>query len=124
PPLLEAARPVYQLFAKAENLHEHINYQPGTHNFEREHRETLSQVIGKHLIQDSPSYSPLEIDSEADVQTAEELNVELPEGNLDLQKLAQQVMEKLPRPTPNRAALATTLRLPGSAGKVDPGKPE
>ncbi len=124
PPLLEAARPVYQLFAKAENLHEHINYDPGTHNFERDNREALYKVIGQHWFADSPSYSAVEIDSQADVQTAEQLSVELPADNLDLAKLAQQVAQNLPAPTPDCAALAATLRLPSSPGQVDPGKPD
>ncbi len=124
PPLLEAARPVYQLFGQAANLHEHINYDPGTHNFERDNREALYKVIGQHWFAGSESFSPVEIDSQADVQTAEQLNVELPEGNLDLQKLAEQVMAKLPTPTPDRAALAAVLRLPSTSGKLDPGKPD
>jgi hypothetical protein len=124
PPLLEAARPVYQLFGQAANLHEHINYDPGNHNFERDNREALYKVIGQHWFAESTGYSPVEIDSQADVQTAEQLSVELPEDNLDLQKLAQQVMAKLPAPAPDRAALAATLRLPTSPGKVDPGKPD
>jgi hypothetical protein len=122
PPLLEAARPVYQLFAKAENLHEHINYDPGTHNFERDNREALYKVIGQHWFADSPTYTPVEIESEAEVQTAEQLSVELPADNLDLQKLAQQLLEKLPATTADRDALAATLRLPATGGKVDPGK--
>jgi hypothetical protein len=124
PPLLEAARPVYQLFGQAANLHEHINYDPGTHNFERDNREALYKVIGQHWFEGSGSYSPVEIDCEADVQTTEQLSVELPEGNLDLQSLAQQVMQKLPSPTPDRAALVAALRLPANSGKVDPGKPD
>ena len=48
PPLLEAARPVYALLGKAPHLHDHINYDPGTHNFERDNREALYRVIGQH----------------------------------------------------------------------------
>ncbi len=30
PPLLEAARPVYQLYRREERLHSHVNHDPGT----------------------------------------------------------------------------------------------
>ncbi len=122
PPLLEAARPIYQLFERADRLHEHINYDPGTHNFERNNREALYKVIGQHWYAENAGFSPVEIESEAEVKTAEQLNVELPADNLDLQKLAQRLMEKLPSGTPDRDALAATLRLPAASGKVDPGK--
>jgi hypothetical protein len=118
PPLLEAARPVYQLLSKAENLHDHINYDPGTHNFERDNREALYKVIGRHWFADRADYSPNEIDSEAEVKTAEQLTVELPEGNLDLQKLAAGLMEHLPASDKaDRESLRSTLRLPMAASK-------
>jgi len=122
PPLLEAARPVYQLFAQADRLHEHINYDPGTHNFERDNREALYKVIGQHWYAESESFSPVEIESEAEVKTAEQLSVELPADNLDLQKLAEQLMQRMPGGSPDRDALAATMRLPAMSGKVDPGK--
>jgi hypothetical protein len=118
PPLLEAARPVYQLLAKAENLHDHINYDPGTHNFERDNREALYKVIGRHWYPDDAAFSSNEIESEAEVKTAEQLTVDLPEGNLDLQKLAAGLMQNLPAgDKADRDSLRSTLRLPLAASK-------
>jgi hypothetical protein len=97
PPLLEAARPVYRLLGAADALHDHINYDPGTHNFERDNREALYKVIGAHWYSGDATFSPNEIESTAEVKTAEQLNVELPADNLDFQKLAERLMQDLPR---------------------------
>src|SRR5262249_44964818 len=97
PPLLEASRPVYQLLGQAENLHEHINYDPGTHNFLRDNREALYKVIGQHWYGHDTAFSPNEIECDKEVKTAEELAVELPADNLDLQQLSQKLMEPLPK---------------------------
>ena len=115
PPLLEAARPVYQLFGQAEKLHEHINYDPGTHNFLRDNREALYKVIGQHWYAGDSAFSPNEIECEKEVKTAEELAVDLPADNLDLQKLAQKLTQPLPKARPEverRAKVVQTLRLP------------
>ena len=123
PPLLEAARPVYQLFDRAAALHEHINYDPGTHNFERDNREALYKVIGQHWYSADGSFSANEIECASEVKTAEQLTVDLPADNLDLQKLAERLMQKLPKSsmpisgdlaawqTERRKALAQVLRI-------------
>lgn len=108
PPLLEAARPVYKLLGAADALHDHINYDPGTHNFERDNREALYKVFGAHWFSGDAAFSPNEIESAAEVKTAEQLNVDLPADNLDFQKLAQRLMQDLPRGAapPQEAAAA------------------
>ena len=124
PPLLEAARPIYKLLSAADSLHDHINYDPGTHNFERDNREALYKVIGAHWYSGDGNYSPNEIESAAEVKTAEQLNVELPADNLDFQKLAERLMQDLPTPSvptipdeatkwqaAKREALASLLRV-------------
>lgn len=109
PPLLEAARPVYKLLGAADALHDHINYDPGTHNFERDNREALYKVIGAHWYSGDASFSANEIESAAEVKTAEQLAVELPADNLDFQKLAERVMQGLPHTAipPTDAAAAS-----------------
>jgi hypothetical protein len=119
PPLLEAARPVYRLLAKAENLHDHINYDPGDHNFERDNREALYKIIGRHWYPDDAAFSASEIDSQTEVKTAEQLKVDLPDDNLDLQKLAAQLMGNLPAAAKaDRQALRSVLRLPDKTRTV------
>jgi hypothetical protein len=119
PPLMEASRPVYQLFGKAENLHEHINYDPGTHNFERDNREALYKVIGQHWSAGMAAFSPNEIECDAEVKSAEQLAVELPADNLDLQSLATKLMRSLPaKAKTSREELAQVLRLPAECKLV------
>lgn len=88
PPLLEAARPIYALHGKASNLEFHINEDPGTHNFEIDNRQALYRMIGRHFFPDTKDFSAEEIDSRAELKTAEELHVELPENNATFNSLA------------------------------------
>jgi dienelactone hydrolase len=97
PPLLEAAKPVFELAGAAARLRSHVNDDPGTHNFERENREQFYKLIGDHFYAGDSSYDPTEIESEQEVKTAEELNVPLPENNLDFHKLALKLAAELPR---------------------------
>jgi len=124
PPLLAAARPIYQLLGAAGALHEHVNYDPGTHNFELDNRQAHYKVIGQHWFSGDAGFSATEIDSAKELKTAEELAVELPKDNLDFEQIALRLAQTLPRssPTPKaaagvaswqaetRAALARTLR--------------
>lgn len=96
PPLVEAAGPVFTLFGKADHLRSHVNHDPGTHNFERENREALYQMIGDFFYADDQSYLASEIECAAEVKTSEELAVELPTDNADFNKLALDRMKSLP----------------------------
>ena len=95
-PLLDAARPIYKLLGNAEALHDHVNYDPGTHNFERDNREAHYRVLKQHWFADQANISAAEIDCASEVKKSDELAVELPEKNLDFQKLAEQLMADLP----------------------------
>jgi dienelactone hydrolase len=97
PRLLDAASPIYALYGKENHFQTHINTVPGTHNFEQDNREALYQFIGEFFYTDDPSYSPVEIDSEAEVKTSEELSVPLPDDNLDFAQLATALALELPR---------------------------
>ncbi|QDU25528.1 hypothetical protein ETAA8_05970 [Anatilimnocola aggregata] len=112
PPLLAATRPVYQLLGKPTNLHDHINYDPGNHNFERDNREALYKVIGQHWYEGDSSFSATEIECAAEVKKGDELKVELPAENLDLQQLALQLAKSLPRGQATIEQVAQALRLP------------
>ncbi|MEX2176469.1 MAG: family 16 glycoside hydrolase [Pirellulaceae bacterium] len=119
PPLLAAARPAYRLLDRAGALHEHINYDPGTHNFERDNREALYKVIGQHWFADQPAYSGVEIECSGEVLSAERLAVELPAGNLDFQKLAEQLMKDLPaKSSATRDEVRQVLRLADGSEKL------
>lgn len=112
PPLLEAAGPIFDLAGVESRLRSHVNEDPGTHNFERENREALYKMLGDHFYAGDASFDAVEIDSEGEVKSAEELNVPLPEENLDFHKLAMQLADILVDPfsdadVPKRVELTT-----------------
>jgi len=95
-PLLDAALPVFELAGVGTRLRSHVNSDPGTHNFERENREALYQMIGDHFFAGNETYDAKEIEAEGELKTAEELQVSLPEDNLDFHKLALSFLDRLP----------------------------
>jgi hypothetical protein len=104
PPLLNAARPIYKLHGKEANLRSHINIEPGTHNFEKDNREALYRALGAYFFAGDASFSAVEIPSQKELKTAEELRVELPAKNADLHSLALDLARRLP----HAAELPTT----------------
>jgi hypothetical protein len=108
PPLLEAAGPFYKLLGVETRLRSHVNEDPGTHNFERDNREALYRAIGEEFYQGSSAWDPVEIPCDAEVKTAEQLQVELPAENATFNSLALAVAAALPHqgPLPTSAASA------------------
>ncbi len=98
PPLLDAALPIFELAGLGARLRSHVNEDPGTHNFERENREVFYKMLGDHFYAGDASFDAKEIESEAEVKSAEELNVPLRENNLDFHKLALALMSELGAP--------------------------
>ncbi len=96
-PLLDAARPVYQLFQAEERLRHHVNTDPGTHNFERDNRQALYRALGAAFFPTATDFSAEELECESEVQTADQLLVALPGENQDFHKLALQLATALPR---------------------------
>ncbi|MEX0712565.1 MAG: acetylxylan esterase [Pirellulales bacterium] len=97
PPLLEAARPIYRLYAREDKLRAHVNTDPGTHNFERDNREALYRMLADHFYGGSTAdFDPREIESDSEVKTAEQLQVELPEDNADFHSLALGLLASVP----------------------------
>jgi dienelactone hydrolase len=94
-PLLNVAQPIYKLTDASSRLRWHVNVDPGTHNFLRENREAFYKMVGDHFFATEASFDSREIESEKEVQTAEELSVPLPEDNLDFHKLAVARMSEL-----------------------------
>ena len=115
PPLMDAARPIYRLFGKELSLRSHVNYVPGDHNFGLENREALYRTIGDVFYPGDKTYPRSEIASESELRKAEELNVPLPEQNVDFNTLAMKIAESLPRALPKdeaRAKLKTIVAAP------------
>ena len=98
-PLLDAARPVFQLFAQEDRLRSHINDDPGTHNYELDNRQAFYRLLGDFFFAGDASFSASEIPSDAEVKTKEQLLVELPKNNADFNSLALALSKDLPHAT-------------------------
>ena len=96
-PLLDASGPVYKLFGKEANLHSHVNYDPGTHNFEKDNRQALYRIIGQHWYSGNANYSADEIPCDKEIKAIDQLKVDLPSDNLDLHQLALRLASGLPQ---------------------------
>jgi hypothetical protein len=96
PPLIEAARPVYRMFGKELSLRWHVNYHPGTHNYEIENREAFYRMIGDFFYGDKKDFDSQEIACDDEVKTKEQLHVEIPSDNENFHTLAKRLAENLP----------------------------
>lgn len=96
PPLLNVAEPAFALYGQRDRLETHVNHDPGTHNFERDNREALYRMIGKHFFP-GESFDAQEIASDDEVRSKEELFVPLPPDNTDFNQLATHLSADLPR---------------------------
>lgn len=95
-PLLAAAQPIYDLYGKGDFLRAHVNDDPGTHNFGLDNRQQLYKMFGDFFFTDDSNFSADEIPSDAEVKSAEDLHVDLPEGNLDFHAIASSLAKNLP----------------------------
>ena len=96
-PLVDAAAPAFELFDRRDALRTHVNYQPGTHNYEQDNREALYRMLGAFFYAGDERFNPVEIESEGELKTAEELTVPLPDDNQDFHTLALRLSRELPR---------------------------
>lgn len=97
PPLLAAAQPVYDLLKASDRLKHHVNDDPGTHNFERDNREAYYGVLADFFAPKDSPWPRQEIECSAEVKSASDLSVELPESNADFHSLALDLAKDLPR---------------------------
>ncbi len=95
-PLLEAAEPIYALYGVADRLRSHVNDDPGTHNFDLDNRRAFGAAIRDYLVSDGESFDSAEGNAAAEVLSAEELHVDIPDDNADFHRLAQKIAGTLP----------------------------
>ena len=123
PPLQEAAEPIFALYGQAGRLRTHVNYDPGTHNYEIDNRQAFYRVIGDEFFPGDTKFQAQEIPSEAEVKTAAELQVAMPGENLGFHALALRLSKDLPRepdiatrnPDAARARLADIVKFKSHA---------
>jgi hypothetical protein len=113
PPLLAAGRPFFKLYGKNDNLRYHVNAEPGDHNFLKENREALYQMIGLHFFAGDKNYDAKEIPSEKEIKTPDELKVDIPEKNADFHSLAIELASSLPKEAelPTNSSAVAKFRL-------------
>ncbi|MDW8038994.1 MAG: acetylxylan esterase [Thermoguttaceae bacterium] len=96
-PLVQAAKPIYELFGKPERLRSHVNHDPGTHNYELDNRQAFYRMLKDFFYAEDAQFDPKEIPSDKEVKKPEELQVPLPPKNEDFNTLALGLAKELPR---------------------------
>ena len=98
PPLIDAAAPIFSLLDRRDYLRTHINHKPGSHNFGVDNRQQLYRFMGDVFYPEDTSFDALEIPSEAEVKSYDDLVVPLPEDNHSFNSIALGLMKDLPKP--------------------------
>lgn len=96
PPLDGAARPIYELYGKPNNLRTHVNHVPGNHNYGLDNRQQFYAMLKDFFFADRAEVNATEIPSGAEVKTAAQLKVDLPAKNEDFNSLALRLAASLP----------------------------
>ncbi len=109
-PLLDAAEPIFRLYGQPERLRSHINFDPGTHNYEVDNRQAFYRMVGDIFFPGDAGFSAAEVPFDAEVKKNAELEVRLPADNLDLHKLAVAASSGLPRGEATRERLAEIVK--------------
>lgn len=96
PPLLAAAEPVYGMLGVSDRLRSHINHDPGTHNFLLDNRQALYRMIRDQWFGgDEAKFATIERPLDNEIRTRDQLNVPLPESNLDFQRVALKLVSQV-----------------------------
>ena len=105
PSVFEPVRPLYASLGRRDAFEFHNNVEPGTHNYELEHRERFYRFLNRHFLPGGKGRDE-EIPSEDEIRTEEALTVGTPAGNADFVTLARSVADGLKRGRPPREASA------------------
>src|SRR5437016_304242 len=82
-------QPFFKLYGHEQNLQWHENYDPGTHNYQRDNRETLYRFLNNVF---GLNASPVEDeDTDREVRSYDDLVVGLPKDNLTILGLARRL---------------------------------
>jgi dienelactone hydrolase len=96
PAVFEPVRPLYVRLNAGDAFAFHVNFEPGTHNYERDNREALYRFLNAHFFADDPR-PPGDIHSADEILSPEELTVGVPEPHADFCTLADAAMTDLPK---------------------------
>lgn len=108
-PLLDAARPIFQLYGKDAALRSHVNNDPGTHNYDIDNRQAFYGALRDFFYPADTTFDAKELPCKGEIKAKEELLVDLPATNEDFNSLASALAKELPRdpalPTDKPSAL-------------------
>lgn len=112
PLIYDAVKPVYKLYGKEDNFEWHENRDPGTHNYQLDHRLQAYRFFSHHF--NLPQIEA-EIPSDSEIKSYEELIVGLPKDNLTILGLARKLASRIshppiPQDATSRQAWATSER--------------
>jgi dienelactone hydrolase len=82
-------QPFFKLYGRQENLQWHTNYEPGTHNYQRDNREALYGFLSSTFGLSASTGE--DADTDAEVRSYAELAVGLPKDNLTILGLARKL---------------------------------
>lgn len=102
PSVYEPVRPLYASLGRPDAFAFHNNLDPGTHNYEREHRERFYGFLNRQFLDGRPGAPSRdeEIPSEDEVRAEEALWVGTPADNADFVSLARSLARGLKRRKP------------------------
>ena len=95
-PLVQAAQPIYDLYGRSAAFRTHINYEPGTHNYDLDNRQAFYRMLGDFFFGRQEVFEVSEVPAESELKSSEELSVPLPERNHDFNSLALEFAKDLP----------------------------
>jgi poly(3-hydroxybutyrate) depolymerase len=84
-------QPFFKLFSQDQNLQWHENYQPGTHNYQRDNREALYRFLNNVFGLKTSAVE--DEDTDAEVRSYDDLVVGLPKDNLTILGLARKLAD-------------------------------
>jgi hypothetical protein len=94
-PLVDGAKPIYRLYGQEGRLQTHVNFDPGTHNYERDNREAYYRFLKEHFYGGAAGFDAKEIPSDSEVKKPEELDVPLPTPNSSFHAQALTLLDGL-----------------------------
>ena len=97
PYLYDQIRPFFRLFGKEEAFEWHENTDPGTHNYELDNRQQSYRFFSRHF---GLPVQTGEIPVDAEVKSAQELKLGIPEDNLSILALARKVAGEIEHESP------------------------
>ena len=97
PYLYDQIMPFFRLFGKEEVFEWHENTDPGTHNYELDNRQQSYRFFSRHF---GLPVQAEEIPVDAEVKTAQELRLGIPEDNLTILALARKLAGEIEQESP------------------------